>query len=71
MTTRLPILCLACTRYRIEGTCAAFPSGIPVDILRLGADHRSPVPNDNGIVFNLKMGKEQQLKDWTAFHEAK
>ena len=32
-------------------TCAAFPDGIPWDVLIGKKDHRSPVDGDNGIQF--------------------
>ena len=55
-------MCRLCTRLRTEeretfrdGTtemravCAAFPDGIPAALLEDRADHRKPVPNDNGL----------------------
>jgi hypothetical protein len=32
-------------------TCAAFPSGIPDEIIRQGYDHRNPYEGDQGIMF--------------------
>jgi hypothetical protein len=32
-------------------TCAAFPAGIPDEILRQGFDHRNEYPGDNGVRF--------------------
>jgi len=31
--------------------CAAFPGGIPADILNGSNDHTSPVPGDHGILY--------------------
>lgn len=52
--------CADCALYRSnEGglvddsraTCAAFPGGIPDEILFEGFDHRKPFPGDGGIRF--------------------
>lgn len=64
-------LCLACKHFggfkkkRLEGVaydvevavCAAFPDGIPIEILQ-GGDHREPWPGDHDIRFELKDGAE-------------
>ena len=47
-------LCWACTRLRkgSDGpTCAAFPEGIPTQIIDGGFDHRQPFPGDGGTRF--------------------
>ncbi len=44
------ILCNRCVHKGKGITCAAFPAGIPVDVLRSG-EHYTSVPGDNGIVF--------------------
>ncbi len=44
------ILCNRCLHKRMGGTCAAFPNGIPMEILRSG-EHFTSVPGDNGIVY--------------------
>lgn len=56
MTTYTPSLCRACTRLRqpADGLthCAAFPDGIPFEIIGLGGDHREPVDGDHGLRFD-------------------
>lgn len=55
MTTIIkPFLCVWCLHLRredYEQTCAAFPDGIPGEILDSSADHRHTYPGDNGIQF--------------------
>lgn len=59
MSSVLPAQCFACTRWHdrrtptdapIAVTCDAFPAGIP-RAMQLGGDHRSPLPDDNGLQF--------------------
>jgi hypothetical protein len=42
-----------CIHKRIQpgqqSSCAAFPAGIPRDLLTSRFDHRNPYPGDNGI----------------------
>ena len=47
------ILCNICKHKHPGFTCDAFPSGIPMSILRTG-EHFRPVDGDNGIVFEEK-----------------
>jgi len=46
------VQCNAC-KHRIKGTaeCAAFPDGIPAEILTAAYDHTQPFPGDQGIQF--------------------
>jgi len=46
-----PPICWKCKHYREDVTCAAFPEGIPAEILESEADHRRPYAGDHGIHF--------------------
>ena len=48
-----PIICNRCVHKQPGVKCAAFPNGIPMEILRSG-EHFTSVPGDNGIVFKEK-----------------
>ena len=48
MTTVYP-QCFRCVHYRGEMRCAAFPEGIPAEIVQGKHNHREPYPGDNGI----------------------
>jgi|CXWL01.1.fsa_nt_gi hypothetical protein len=52
-------LCYHCVHWKDnndadEPMCAAFPDGIPTQILNGRMDHRRPVHGDNGIVFEAR-----------------
>ena len=69
MTTQYPNLCQACRHYRGGTTCAAFPDGIPDNILLFGDDHRKPVEGDNGVTFEVKNTNEARglFEEWLEF----
>ncbi|MGC4045593.1 MAG: hypothetical protein QM758_17520 [Armatimonas sp.] len=47
--------CQICAHLRShEGTCAAYPDGIPLEIWLKLHDHQESYPGDNGIRFKLK-----------------
>jgi hypothetical protein len=54
--------CLRCARSRGDGTCAAFPKGIPEEIWQGIHDHRNPYPNDGGLRFEERTGTADDLK---------
>jgi hypothetical protein len=49
-------LCASCAHFehdydRDRPVCAAFPNGIPNEIIQAGFDHRNEFPGDNGVRF--------------------
>ncbi len=66
-------ICFACSRYKLNGTCDAFPDRIPSGILQEGFDHRHPFDGDRGVRFELAHGQDELLavyEDWTASSQA-
>ena len=53
--TQLVTQCSACRHFhredRAHETCAAFPEGIPADILANRLDHRRPIDGDHGVTW--------------------
>jgi len=49
-------ICLFCKHYhqanQEANTCAAYPDGIPQEIILCSADHRRPYEGDNGLRFS-------------------
>ena len=43
--------CPICVHYRFDLKCAAFPDGLPAEILTGQHDHRDPYSGDNGVRF--------------------
>lgn len=52
--------CDSCIWHLGDGTCAAFPDGIPMAILSGTIDHEQPVPGDGGLAY-----LEAPLSAWT------
>lgn len=47
-----PFLCLWCDRFDPDReACAAYPEGIPTEIVDNRWDHREPLPDDRGLRF--------------------
>jgi len=53
---------LHCARSRGDGTCAAFPDGIPEEILNGGNDHTEAYPGDGGLQFVRFTGADSDIK---------
>jgi hypothetical protein len=44
-------LCGSCLHWNKNHTCAAFPEGIPDEILNMETKHDKPYPGDSGIQY--------------------
>lgn len=54
--------CAFCRHYLMgQERCAAFPDGIPNDILQGYVSHRKPYPGDHGIQLELKPGLPEAI----------
>ena len=55
MTTMAAPICLGCKHYDRTNEdfflCAAFPDGVPYEIITSEHDHTHPYPGDHGIQF--------------------
>jgi hypothetical protein len=61
-------ICYSCYYLEADGlgmTCAAYPNGIPTEILESEVDHRLPYTGDNGIQF--KQNPDRLPPDLTVF----
>jgi len=55
MTTGPAPMCMWCVRFRDDdGSCEAYPDGIPDEIIMNQWDHRKPKPGDHGLQFVSK-----------------
>lgn len=50
--------CYRCQHWNGDGTCKAFPAGVPNGILMNAIDHRHAVKGDHGITFKAKGQKD-------------
>lgn len=62
MVNRYMSVCVACARCRFDGTCEAFPDGIPEEIADGMFDHRDSYPGDGGLRFKMRPGFEAELQ---------
>lgn len=63
--------CDSCLHRISKTTCAAFPDGIPDDILTWAGTHYEPVPGQvNSIVYDFRPGMEEYWESWRAIVEA-
>ena len=54
--------CVQCRHNRLDGTCDAFPDGIPMSILTNTFDHRQPHDGDHGIQFEPVPGERHPFE---------
>ena len=47
-------LCFSCKHTNNNGTCKAFPDGIPLEIVSGEVNHFQPYEGDNGIQYEAK-----------------
>lgn len=72
MTTRL-IPCAHCIHFdpsdREKSVCAAFPKGIPIEIIAGRVTHRTPYPGDHGIRWRPTPGYEKMFSGMSPENE--
>ena len=57
--------CSACIHFNDNGTCAAYPDGIPAPIRNGDVPHTEPLLNDNGIQYHpIRVIAETQDGFW-------
>lgn len=44
--------CVKCRHWQRNGTCKAFPKGVPIAILANEHDHSKPYEGDGGLLFS-------------------
>ncbi len=71
MTDLSTLICIFCKHLSDDGArCAAFPGGIPDEIMFGRHDHHFPFEGDGGIHFELKPGEEANWDEWLNLSEA-
>ena len=48
------VQCSSCKHYQSRNICAAFPGGIPLEIVSGEHDHRQPFEGDGGLRYRNK-----------------
>ena len=60
--------CIDCNRFKLDGTCTAYPLGIPDEIFSGEFDHSEAFPGDDGIRSNYEKDFDDDA-DWKLFQE--
>ena len=60
--TPLCAICQHLRRSEEELVCAAFPDGIPFEILSNAADHRRPYADDGGITYQRRAEVKESVE---------
>lgn len=64
--------CDSCVHRTGRTTCAAFPDGIPDEILVWAGTHYEPLPDQtNSVVYDFLPGMDAKWEEWRAIVEAK
>lgn len=50
--------CMNCVHWRGDGTCAAYPAGVPWPIMAGDVAHFDPLPGDNGLQYQRRPDPE-------------
>ncbi len=64
-------LCNFCLRDNQDGTCSAYPDGIPKQILIGKIDHRKPYKGDHGLQFIVDSDRKEDFDKYIKGHEFK
>lgn len=65
MTSKLPVLCESCARWRFDLTCSSFPDGIPELIIVYGDDHRESLQGEPP--FELDPARRSLFDRWERY----
>lgn len=68
---QVPSVCDSCIHRISDGTCDAFPGGIPEQFILDAEPHTTPTTSQkNKIVWEFAPGTETEFQDWKEYREA-